>query len=308
MKRLLLALAFAAGLSGFAEAQQPVKVTLGFTPVIDYLSAFVAKDQGIFDKHGLDVTLQQMPNGNSIPPGLLANSLQIGGITAPTLIQSKAATFPIKVVAGGTVVTKANPNGWVVVRTGVDVKTAKDFVGKRVGVAAVGSYFNVLFRQWLIDNGVDPSSVTFVEAQFGQMADVMRGGQIDAATLGQPFVGRMEAANIGKVFSPYTGTFGDGLLSNIYTATDPWIAQNPAAAKNFATAIEEANASIAANPDKARESAAKYLKLPADAMANLPFSNYSAKVTPQQIKTWIDIMRGQKLTDADVDPNTALLN
>jgi len=112
MKRILMALALAAITASSAHAQgHRTKITLGYTGVIDYLAAFVAADQGIFEKHGLDVTLQRMPNGASIPPGLLANSLQIGGITAPVLIQAKAGGFPMKVVAGGSVVIKENPNG-----------------------------------------------------------------------------------------------------------------------------------------------------------------------------------------------------
>jgi len=42
-------------------------------------------------------------------------------------------------------------------------------------------------------------------------------------------------------------------------------------------------------------------------MASLPFSNYSAKVEPQQIKTWSDIMLGQKLIDTALDPNSVLI-
>jgi len=253
MKRLILAAALACGLISSASAQQqPVKITLGYTLVIDYLGAFVAKEEGFFSKRGLDVTPQQMPNGNSIPPGLLSDSLQIGGITAPTLIQSKAASFPMKVVAGASVVTQANPNGSIVLRKGVEVKSAKDFEGKRVAVGGVGSYFNVLFRQWLINNGANPDKAIFVEAQFSQMADIMRNGQVDAAILGQPFLSRIVSGGIGSEYLPYTGSFGDGLLSNIYTATDQWIAKNPGAAKAFLEAIEEANAFIKSNPEKAR--------------------------------------------------------
>jgi hypothetical protein len=68
-----------------------------------------------------------------------------------------------------------------------------------------------------------------------------------------------------------------------------------------------ANAFIKSNPEKAREHAVKYLKLPAEAMTNLPFSNYPAKVEPQQIKAWSDIMLGQKLIDASLDPNSVLI-
>jgi len=304
MKRILTAAALVLSI-GSANAE-PVKVNLGFTAVIDYLSAFVARDRGLFTKHDLDVTLTLMPNGGSIPPGLLAGSLQIGGLTSPSVLQAKAAGIPLQIVTGGTVVTQANPNGWVVARTDVKIAGAKDFEGKRVGTGGVGSYFNVLFRQWLVDNGADPQKVTFVEAPFGQLGDILKSGQIDAATLGQPFLSRIVNAGTGYEVAAYTGSFQDGLLSNVYVATEEWIAANKAAAEGFAAAIEEANAFIESNPDEARKSAATYLKLPAEVLATVPLSNYNALVTPEQIEMWNGIMRGQGLTDADVTPASLL--
>jgi NitT/TauT family transport system substrate-binding protein len=307
MKKTILALAVALAAVSPAGAQTPVKITLGFTAVIDYLGAFVAKDQGMFEKRGLDVTIQQMPNGNSIPPGLLSDSLQVGAITAPTLIQSKTASFPMKIISGGTYISKANPNGAIVVRNGVTINSPADLVGKRVAVGAVGSYFNVLMQQWLINNNVDPSKVTYVEAGFQQMGDIMRNGQIDAATMGQPFISRIEEANTGKAYRWFVGDFPDGLLSNIYTATDQWIAKNPKAAKDFKDAIGEANDFIKSNPERSKEIAAKYLKLPPEAMKAVPFSNYSVDVSEKQVTAWSDIMKGQNLIDTDIDPASVLL-
>jgi NitT/TauT family transport system substrate-binding protein len=251
--------------------------------------------------------MQVMPNGGAIPPGLLSESLQIGALTAPSVIQAKAAGIPLKIITGGTVVTKANPNGTVIVRTGVDVKSAKDLEGKRVGTGGIGSYFNVLMQQWLIDNGADPAKVSVIEVPFSQMTDVLRSGQIDAATVGHPYWDRMETEGIGKSFVPFTGEFSDGLLSNIYVVTEDYIAKNPKVPGAFSAAIEEANQLIEAHPDQARESAAKFLKLPADALAALPLSNYRTEVTTEQIKQWNDIMHGQKLIDPDIDPASVLL-
>lgn len=304
LKKVLTAAALICSI-GSAHAE-PVKVNLGFTAVIDYLGAFVAKDQGFFEKHGLDVTLTLMPNGGSIPPGLLSGSLQVGGLTSPSVLQAKAAGIPLQIVTGGTVVTQANPNGWVVARTDVKVSGPKDFEGKRVGTGGVGSYFNVLFRQWLVDNGADPQKVTFVEAPFGQLGDILKSGQIDAATLGQPFLNRIVSAGTGYEVAAYTGSFQDGLLSNVYVATEEWVAANKDAAAGFAAAIEEANAFIEQSPDAARKSAATYLKLPPEVLATVPLSNYNALVTPEQIEMWNGIMRNQDLTETDVTPASLL--
>lgn len=307
MKKTFVAVAFAIALATPASSQAPVKVNVGFTPVIDYLGAFVAKEQGFFEKRGLDVTVTQMPNSQSMPPALLADSLQVGAVTAPNLIQTKAGSFPITIISGGTFVTKANPNGAIVVRNGVTINSPADFMGKRVASGALGSYFNVLFRQWLADNKVDPEKVTYVEVGFPQVGDVMRNSQIDASTIGQPFISRIEEAGIGKAYRWYVGDFPDGLLSNVYAATEDWIEKNPKAVKNFKEALDEANAFIKNNPEKSREIAAKYLKLPPEAMKNVRFSNYSVDITEAQVKAWNDIMKKNKFIDADIDTQSAIV-
>lgn len=306
MKRFAIGLAMVLSLASGASAQ-PVKVALGYTAVVDWLGAFVAKDKGIFEKHGLDVSLHLMSNGGVIPPGLLADSLQIGGITGPVIIQTAAAGFPLKVVSGASVATKANPNGWIIVRAGAGIKTPADFKGKHVAAGALGGYYNVLFREWLRKNGVDPGSVHFVEVSFGQISDVMKAGQIDAATIGQPFADRMVAAGIGSKLSAYTSDFPDGLLSNVYIATSPWLAQHPSGARDFQTAIAEADKAIAADPQDARTIAARYLKLPADAMKGLPLANYESTLTPAQIMQWSAMMLSQKQIDENIDPSKVLL-
>ena len=64
-----------------------------------------------------------------------------------------------------------------VARNGVTIKDAKDFVGKKVGAPGIGAFLHVLFRKWLIDKGVDPKSVNFVEVTFPTMSDALKSGR-----------------------------------------------------------------------------------------------------------------------------------
>ena len=56
------------------------------------------------------------------------------------------------------------------------IKEAKDFVGKKVGAPGIGAFLQVLFRKWLIEKGVDPESVNFVEVTFPTMSDALKSG------------------------------------------------------------------------------------------------------------------------------------
>jgi len=135
----------------------------------------------------------------------------------------------------------------------------------------------------------------------------LKAGQIDAATIGEPYVSRIVKSDIGYVVSPYTGTFEQGLLSNIYTATDAWVQANPQAPKAFRAALDEAITFVQNSPEKARESAAKHLKLTPEVLAETPLANYRTDVVPTQVQAWNNISRRHGLVDRDIDPKSVLL-
>ena len=298
----LLALLPAAG----PAAAQNAPVVLGYTAVNEYLPAFVAADAGFFAARHVDVTLRLLPNGGVIPPGLVADSLQLGGITAPLLLQAASGGLGLVVIAGDSEVRPENPNGSVVGRADTAIRAPADFIGKRVGVSSVGSFYHVLFRQWLADAGVDPARVVFVEVPFNQMGDLLRLGQVDAVTTTQPFIGRLVASGVGREISPFTAHFPAGLLSNVYVATHAWASAHPAQIAGFRAAIADAIAYIPGHKRQAEAAEAHYLKLTAEQVRALPFSNYSATVTPAQIATWNRIALAQGLIDAAIPASSVL--
>jgi len=300
MRRLL---ALVLLLAGPARAEP---VVLGYTAVNEYMAAFVAAEQGFFAAHGVEVSLQMLPNGGVIPPGLVSNTLQIGGITAPLLLQAVSGGLDLVLIAGGSVVKQDNPNGSVMGPAGTRLREPADFIGKRVGVSAIGSFYHVLFRQWLADAGVNPGQVVFVEVPFNQMGDLLRMGQVDAVTTTQPFIGRFIASGIGVEISPFTAHFQNGLLSNVYVATRDWAAAHPKEIAGIRAGLAEAVAYIPGHKREAEAAEAKYLKLTAEQVASLPFSNYAAEVSAAQIAEWNIIGRAQGLMDADVSAQAIL--
>ena len=145
--------------SAFAQT----KIVVGFTAVPDFAAAFIAKERGFFDKHKLDVTLQQLPLTSNVPPALMSDSIQIGGTTPPVFLQAVDSGLDLVAVAAGA--TYDNTKGFVniVGKTGANIRTAQDFVGKKFGVPGIGGTMHVLVRRWLADKGVDSKRVTFIE-------------------------------------------------------------------------------------------------------------------------------------------------
>ncbi|MEZ5766016.1 MAG: ABC transporter substrate-binding protein [Xanthobacteraceae bacterium] len=192
----ILVSAFALAAATTAQAQQ--KVQIGCTATSDCASAMIAIDEGIFKRLGLDAEMVLIGINSNIPAALLSNSIQIGGPTTPVFLQAADGGLDLVAVAGASIINERTSNlttGFV--RTGVNVKEAKDFVGKKVGAPGLGAFLHVLFVRWLAEKGVDPKSVNFVEVSFPTMNDILKSGAVDAVLTSEPFVTRMTNAGTG---------------------------------------------------------------------------------------------------------------
>jgi len=297
----LAALPVAASLP--ARAQAPTKIVFGYTAVTDFASVFVAAEEGYFKKRGLDVELKFIPINSTIPAAIQSDSLQIGGPTPSVFLQAVDGGLDHVVVAGGGVTSKSITGFGLVARAGSGIKTAQDTVGKKIGVPGLGAFLHVTFRAWLKSQGVDYRKVNFVEAAFPQHGDLLRGGSVDAVVSADPFMSRITDSGVGYVASYYSTFLPEGQPTIIHTARRDWVAQNPAAAKTFREALQEA-AAFMANPknnDKVRAAIGKYIKLPPEVIAKVQISPPGPVVTEKQLTYWINLMKEQDMLKTTPD-------
>jgi NitT/TauT family transport system substrate-binding protein len=297
------------GIVALASAAAPsvaaTKITLMFTGFSGFAGAFVAKDQGIFDKHDLDVDLKLAQNGSIMVAALVADSAQIAGPTPPVLLQAIESGIALLVIAATSVLPGRDAAG-LLARTGSEIKAAKDLIGKRIGVPGLGSGLDVMLRKWLMDDGVDVQKISFVELSFPQMGDALKARQVDAVATADPFFSRIVGGDIGYLVRDYTKDMPPGTLTSTYAATRSWVAANPTALQAFRDALAEAVAFAGANPDATRASIVGHLKLPPQVVATQAPPNLSVKVTPADMKLWIDLSLAQNLIKTPIEPETTV--
>src|SRR5512140_1609815 len=98
----VLAWVLAAALSASA-AQAQTKVRVAYTASDAYVGAMVAKDKGLFEKHGLDVELQIIALNSTMPAALHSGSIEIAGTTTPVFLQAIDGGIDLVGIAGGNV-------------------------------------------------------------------------------------------------------------------------------------------------------------------------------------------------------------
>jgi len=303
MRRFLLLLAgvpVLAALGGHADAQ--TKVVIGYTSLSDVGSNFVAKDQNFFAKHDLDVELKALRGGSVIVPGLVVGEIQIGTLAPPVFLQAVDGGIELAALTGLSVLTRGMKSAAVVARTGVEIKSPQDLVGKRTGVSGIGSISEVLYREWLRQQGVDSKKITFVEVPFPSMRDLLRSGRVDVIIIPDPLLSQVVSAGIGYVVSYFFGELPEGAMQMINASTRAWAEKNPGVVAAYQRAIAEANAFIAANPDAAKDIIAKYLNLPEAVVRSSELPRFVTTLDPAQMQWWIDVLSRQDMLRTKLDP------
>jgi NitT/TauT family transport system substrate-binding protein len=285
-----------------SPAAAQTKITLGFSASTAFSNAFVAANEGIFRKHGLDVDMKLVPNSSTTPAALIADSLQVATPTAPITLQAIEQGLDLVVLAGGSYYAKGLEDVAIMVRPDSPIKTAKDFEGKRVATAGLNAFLHVLFRKWLMENGADYKKVTFTETPFAQQLDVLRPGQVDGILAVQPFLARALEANMGRVVAYYIADLPGETLAGWYVATRKWADANPKLAAAFAAAIQEATDLALKDKSVVRKANLVYIPFPADVQAKFPDARYRAVVSPEAVEKWNQIALEQAMLKKPIDP------
>jgi len=286
----------------------PTKLHIACTATSDCASAMVARDEGLFAKHGLDVDLTLIAINTNIPPAIVSDSIQIGGPTAPVFLQAVDGGLDLVAIEGASAMdTVANDAVAAVARNGLALHAAKDFVGKKVGAPGIGAFLHVLFVKWLIEKGVDPKSVNFVEVTFPTMSDALKSGAVDAVLTAEPFVTQITKAGNGAVGVHYATELARGEPIISYVAARAYAEKNPEVIKAFRAAIADAAPIVNGDREKASEAIAKFTKQPIDIVRlNRPNIAVPALKTAD-FAWWAEVMKQQDLLQGNLDIKTLVL-
>ncbi len=248
LNTVLSAIATVALVSAASLAQaQEVKVSIGYSGWTGFAPLTLARDAGIFKKHGLDVTLKKIPQKDR-HLAIASGDIQCAATTVETWVVWNAngvATTQIfqldKSFGADGMVVKPN------------IASIKDLKGKTVAASAPGTapYFTLA---WMLrENGLNVKDVKVVnlEPQAAANAMIANTDGIDAAMTYEPYLGAVRAKpEAGKIIAT---TLDYPMIMDTFGCTPKFLADNPKAAKALTDSYFDAVAMIKAEPKKSFE-------------------------------------------------------
>lgn len=226
-----------------AVAQTAVSVGLsgwtGFAPLT------LAKQAGIFEKNGLDVTLTKIPQA-SRHLALASGDVQCAATTVETWISWNANGVATKQIFQ---MDKSYGADGMVVRS--DVAKIADLKGKAIAASAPGTSPYFVLAWMLKQNGLSIKDVKVVNMEPGPAAQAFVAGQNDAAMTYEPYLSTVRSApDKGKIIAT---TLDYPVVMDTFGCTNAFLEKNPEAAKALAKSYFDALEMIAAEKDKSYE-------------------------------------------------------
>lgn len=254
LKRLgcgALALSLATGLLAHPARAQTRNVTVfqAFQS-IQYLPLYVAIDQGIFKKNGLDV--QKVTAGS----GAGAVAAVIGGhadfslqdpMTAVLADKKGASVISVAMVVNGVPV-------WIIAPPHSSTQTLSDLSGKAVSTALAPSTSTYLLERLLKQKNMSSTSVDMV--QIGTELAPVAAGRAAAAALYEPQVDAGISSGYKVVYS-FATQYPGGYAFSVMDTLASTIKDNPKMVQAFVTSLNEAEGLIYKSPATARAVAEK---------------------------------------------------
>jgi len=204
---LVLALAAAPVLTGSAEAQAPAgPVKVGVLKLTSSAPIFVGVEKGFFKEFGVEPELVYFQAAAPIATALAAGQLDVGatGLTA-ALYNIVLGGEKLWIVADKGREWPGYPLVAIVVQKELwdgGLRSIKDLKGRRIGVTQLGSTFHYHIGNILQKEGLALSDVRIVPLQaMAATVEALKGKQVDAILVPQPFPGAVEAQGFGRIMA-----------------------------------------------------------------------------------------------------------
>jgi taurine transport system substrate-binding protein len=213
-------MALAAGLALGASAEAET-ITIGYQLVYNPWKVAIADD--LFSAAtGMDVEYRQFDSGAKVIAAMASGDLQVALAGSSPIAAGVSQGVDMELVWIVEDIASAEA---LVVRNGSGINAPQDLKGKKLAVPFVSTtHFHALFA--LEQFGIDPNELEVLNLQPPQIAAAWERGDIDAAFVWDPALGRIKQNGKVLITSGLLSSWGkatfDGLIAN-----KSWASENP---------------------------------------------------------------------------------
>lgn len=282
------------------------RIDLGLLPLIDVAPVYIAMEEGLFEREGLEIEIVPVQGGAASIPAMIAGELDIAFGAIPSTLSGSANGLDLRLVAEQN---RASP-GFSDLSTLPGSGLAGDAAaleGKSLALNTFANVAELTARSVVEAAGGDFSQIDIVEVPFPEMIPMLERGELDAAFLVEPFTTiAKQSLGTESIVDPYTGET-EGLPVGGYATTENFAANFPNTVAAFQRAIIAATDIAREDPQRVIDILPTYTTLDAEAAATVTQPEFQARIEPEQIQRIVDLMVKHGLLMEPVELDTIII-
>lgn len=237
---------FAASLGACAPKNGSVVVKIGTQPWIGYGPWWIAKEEGLFEKHNISVELVDFVEDKEVNPAFASGDMQAANLATHTAIKLYAAGLDMKLV----LLEDASYQADAVIAPH-SVTSIANLKGKKVAYEE-GATSDLLINYALAQNGMSLKDITPVFMPASDAGPALIAGQVNAAVTYEPYITTALGGGDGDLHLLYTAAERPGLISDVFVVSGAFAKAHPDTVKALVQIWGEALAYYNSNPEDAK--------------------------------------------------------
>lgn len=233
------------------------KVVFGYSAIAGAQAVpWVAKDAGLFEKHGLDLTLIYLDGGSKATQAMMSGDVPIAQIGGNAPIVARLKGGDVTIIAG---VINVLAYSLIV---SPEIKKPDDLRGKKLAVSRYGSNSDYATRKILVKWGLRPDrDVPIIQIPGGQPTRLaaLQNGQVAGLVAQPPVTNLARKFKLGILAEP--DDFGSAYPNTPVAAPSRYIKEKRDTAQKFMRAFVEAIYIYKTQPDFSKKVIAKYMRV-----------------------------------------------
>ena len=239
--------------SGAAASGGLQKVTVGVLPIAPSGAMQYGIDEGIFEKHGLDVELQTGQGGAAMLPAVSTGTMNFAVGNPLSVMTAVDKGLDMKIVTGySNSKAEGEDINAVVVKADSGIDSFADLAGKTTAVNTLKTQGDLTIMESAAIDGGDPKALKFSEMPFPDMEAQLERGNVDAIWIPEPFQSKALANKDYKLLGYPNQKALPGLPTMVTFTSGSFASENPGIVSDFKAAVTETLAAAEADPEGVR--------------------------------------------------------
>lgn len=282
-----------------SQAPQPVKLRLAMLPIVDALPFYVAQQEGLFTKHGLEIEF--IPVSSAAERDQIIAAGQADGMINDmvAVILFNRESVQLQTVRFARVADASTAMYRVMAAKDSGLNAPADLAGVPIGMSQA-TVIDYVTSRLLEKEGLAADQIQSIAVpKLPERMALLGSGELKAATLPEPFGSiASQAGAVVIVDDSKYPEYGNSVISFRKAVID----QNPQAVSAFLRAIEDAVTAINQNPETYRPLLGEYQLVPENVQASYPMPPFPAASVPSeaQFADVVDWARGRALIENDL--------